>query len=124
MIRGIRGATTVPEDDEKAVWQATEELMRKIESENSLQPESISHVIITVTDDLTSTFPARALREMKDYQYVPVMCAQEIPVPGSIRKCIRLMVSAEVHVPQKDVRHVYLNEAEKLRPDLSLTNEG
>jgi chorismate mutase len=121
MIRGIRGATTVAGDNKDEILKATEELMRKIEEQNGLSPEHISHVMITVTDDLTATFPARSLRDMPGYQFVPVMCAREIPVPGSLPFCIRLMVTAETDRGQKDVIHIYLNEAEKLRPDLSLT---
>lgn len=123
MIRGIRGATTVDGNNADFIHQATEELMLKIAERNSLKPEDISHVIVTVTHDLTATFPARALRDLPGYQFVPVMCAQEIPVPDSMPQCIRLMVTAAVDKKQEEINHVYLNQAEKLRPDLSLTKE-
>ncbi|SDN37294.1 chorismate mutase [Alkalicoccus daliensis] len=123
MIRGIRGATTVEKNDAGLIHRATEELMKQIEEQNNLKPQDISHVIITVTEELTATFPARALRDLPGYQFVPVMCAQEIPVPGSMKSCIRLMVTAATEKNQEEINHIYLNKAEKLRPDLSLTKE-
>ncbi|WP_147804789.1 chorismate mutase [Alkalicoccus halolimnae] len=123
MIRGIRGATTISENQETEILSATEELMQEIAAKNAIEPENISHVIITVTEDINATFPARALRDLYGYTFVPVMCAQEIPVPGSLPFCIRLMVTADVSLEQHEVKHIYLNEAEKLRPDLSLTKE-
>jgi chorismate mutase len=123
VIRGIRGATTIAENQETEILSATEELMQEIAARNAIAPGDISHVIITVTEDINATFPARALRDLSGYTYVPVMCAREIPVPGSLPLCIRLMVTADVSLEQHEIKHVYLNEAEKLRPDLSLTKE-
>lgn len=123
MIRGIRGATTVVKNEASHIYAATEELMKEIEKRNNLKPSDISHVIVTVTGDLDDAFPAGAVRNMQGYQYVPVMCAKEIPVPGSINSCIRLMVTAETEIEQENIQHIYLHKAEKLRPDLSLTKK-
>ncbi|WP_444685618.1 chorismate mutase [Alkalicoccus luteus] len=122
MIRGIRGAATINENTESEILLHTERLMKEIESRNALDPEQIAHVIVTVTEDINATFPARALRDIEGYQFVPVMCSREIPVPGSMPLCIRLMVTAETDLEQKDIQHVYLGKAASLRPDLSLTN--
>ena len=123
MIRGIRGATTIEKDQEEEVVQATKELLDKMISANDLDPEKVSHIWFTVTSDIQSAFPAKAARLIDGWEFVPVMCAQEIPVPGSLPLCVRIMLSAELDKSQKDVQHVYLNEAVRLRPDLGLTNK-
>ena len=116
--RGIRGATTVPADDPVLILQATRELLEAILGENEgMQPEDVGSAIFTVTDDLASTFPAQAAREM-GWDMVPMLCAREIPVPGSLPRVIRVLVHWNTEVPQSEIRHVYLRDAVKLRPDL------
>ena len=116
--RGIRGATTVPADDPALILQATRELLEAILGENvGMQPEDVGSAIFTVTDDLASTFPAQAAREM-GWDMVPMLCAREIPVPGSLPRVIRVLVHWNTEVPQSEIRHVYLRDAVKLRPDL------
>lgn len=123
MVRGIRGAITVRENDEQIILKETERLLREIIDANNIDPEDVSHVIVTVTNDLNATFPAKALRNVPGWTYVPVMCATEIPVPNSLEKCIRLLLTVNTNVPQKDIQHIYLEDAVKLRPDLHLTKE-
>ncbi|WP_018922243.1 chorismate mutase [Salsuginibacillus kocurii] len=123
MIRGIRGATTVKQDSEDEVVKATEHLLREIVERNQLQPEDVSHIWFTLTEDLVSAFPAKATRRLTGWDFVPVMCAQEIPVPNSLARCIRIMVTAETSLKQIEVEHVYHNEAVQLRPDLQLTKK-
>jgi chorismate mutase len=116
--RGIRGATTVPADDTVLILQATRELLEAILAENvGMQPEDVGSAVFTVTDDLDATFPAQAAREM-GWDMVPMLCAREIPVPGSLPHVIRVLVHWNTHVPQSEIRHVYLHDAVKLRPDL------
>jgi chorismate mutase len=116
--RGIRGATTVPADDTVLILQATRELLEAILAENvGMQPEDVGSAVFTVTDDLVATFPAQAAREM-GWDMVPMLCAREIPVPGSLPHVIRVLVHWNTHVPQSEIRHVYLHDAVKLRPDL------
>jgi len=116
--RGIRGATTVAADEPDLVLQATRELLEAILKENEgMTPEDVGSAIFTVTEDLTSTFPAQAARQM-GWSMVPMMCAREIPVPGSLRKVIRVLVHWNTDVPQSEIKHVYLRDAVKLRPDL------
>jgi chorismate mutase len=117
-IRGIRGATTVTADEPDLILQATRELLEEILEENKgMQPEDVASAIFTVTDDLTSTFPAQAAREM-GWSQVPMLCAREIPVPNSLARVIRVLVHWNTQLAQSQITHVYLREAVKLRPDL------
>ena len=117
-IRGIRGATTVTADEPDLILQATRELLEEILDENSgMKSEDIASAIFTVTEDIASTFPAQAARQM-GWSLVPMMCAREIPVPGSLRGVIRVLVHWNTDVPQNQITHVYLRDAVKLRPDL------
>lgn len=116
--RGIRGATTVLEDEAETILQATRELLEAILNENeSMTPEDVGSAIFTVTDDLASTFPAQAARQM-GWGLVPMICAREIPVPGGLPKVIRVLVHWNTETPQSEVKHVYLRDAVRLRPDL------
>ena len=117
-IRGIRGATTVSADEPDLILQGTRELLEAIlDANESMKPEDVGSALFTVTDDLESTFPAQAAREM-GWGLVPMICAREIPVPGSLRRVIRVLVHWNTEVPQKEITHVYLRDAVKLRPDL------
>jgi chorismate mutase len=116
--RGIRGATTVAADEPDLILQATRELLEAILKDNDgMEPKDVGSAIFTVTEDLTSTFPAQAARQM-GWSMVPMMCAREIPVPGSLRKVIRALVHWDTDTPQSEIKHVYLRDAVKLRPDL------
>jgi chorismate mutase len=117
-IRGIRGAITVMADEPELILQATCELLEAILEENAgMQPEDVASAVFTVTDDLASTFPAQAARQM-GWGLVPMLCAREIPVPGSLAHVIRVLVHWNTEVPQSEIKHVYLREAVRLRPDL------
>jgi chorismate mutase len=117
-IRGIRGATTVAEDQPNLILEATRELLEAILKENpGMNPEDVGSAIFTVTDDLVSTFPAQAARQM-GWSMVPMMCAREIPVPGSLPRAIRVLVHWNTETPQGQIKHVYLRDAVRLRPDL------
>ncbi|HUE99134.1 MAG TPA: chorismate mutase [Anaerolineales bacterium] len=117
-IRGIRGAITVTADEPELILQATRELLEEILAENDgMQPEDVASAIFTVTDDLASTFPAQAARQM-GWGLVPMLCAREIPVFDSLPRVIRLLVHWNTEVSQSEIKHVYLRDAVKLRPDL------
>jgi len=117
-IRGIRGATTVTADEPELILQATRELLEEILAENQgMQPEDVASALFTVTDDLASTFPAQGARQM-GWGLVPMLCAREIPVPGSLPRVIRVLVHWNTELPQNEITHVYLRDAVKLRPDL------
>ncbi|NMA91386.1 MAG: chorismate mutase, partial [Amphibacillus sp.] len=81
MIRGIRGATTVTENNELEIIENTRQLVLEMIEKNNVQAEDVSSVLVTVTDDLTATFPAKPIRQLPGWTYVPVMCMQEIKVP-------------------------------------------
>ncbi|WP_240375591.1 chorismate mutase [Bacillus piscicola] len=121
MIRGVRGATTISEDREEEIVSATTELLAEMIEANSLEAESVSNIWFTVTADIKAAFPAKATRQFQGWEYVPVMCAQEIPVPGSLPLCIRVMLTADIAGAQSEVKHIYLRKATRLRPDLSQT---
>lgn len=124
MIRGIRGAITIKEDNEHEVLNATEELLREMIKENEIEAENVAQVLMTVTDDIKAAFPAKAIRRFPDWTFVPVTCAKEIPVTGSLPLCIRVLMTVNTEKRQADIKHIYLKEAKKLRPDLSLTSEN
>src|SRR5690625_3586757 len=92
MTRGVRGATTVTENNAEQILKNTKLLIKEMVRKNNITPESVSHVFISVTKDLNATFPAKSLRELAGWKYVPVMCMTEIDVPGSLAKCIRVMM--------------------------------
>ena len=117
-IRGIRGATTVTADEPDLILRATRELLEAIlEANEGMKSEDVGSALFTVTDDLISTFPAQAARQM-GWSLVPMMCAREIPVPGSLPLAIRVLVHWNTGTPQNKITHVYLRDAVKLRPDL------
>lgn len=117
-IRGLRGATTVVADNGQAVLEATEALVRAMAKENEVVPEDIISVLISTTTDVKSAFPAKAVRSIAGWTYVPVMCTHEMDVPGSMPLCIRALMHVNTNLTQKEVRHIYQNDAVKLRPDL------
>ncbi|MCH6268557.1 MULTISPECIES: chorismate mutase [Neobacillus] len=118
MIRGVRGATTVDANTEEAIVSATEELLAKLIEVNHIEPDSVASVFISTTEDVNAVFPAKALRNFAGWTYVPVVCMREIPVPGSLKMCVRIMMHVNTSVSQKDIIHVYLKDAVVLRPDL------
>jgi chorismate mutase len=118
-VRGIRGATTVCEDDAEAIRVATRELLLAICSANpALRSPDIASVFFTTTEGLRAAYPAQAAREL-GWEEVPLMCAQEIPVPGSLPCCVRVMILWNTGLAQSEIHHVYLREAVQLRPDLN-----
>ena len=117
-IRGIRGATTVGIDHPDQIITDTQELLEVISHSNpGLRTEDIASAFFTTTSDLVSTHPALAARQM-GWTLVPMMCAVEIPVPGSLPRCVRVLIHWNTESDQKDIRHIYLHDATKLRPDL------
>lgn len=118
MIRGIRGATTVAHNEEKEMLEVTIQLTEEMVTVNAVKPELISHIFISVTQDLNATFPAKALRGLPGWSHVPVMCMAEIDVPTGLEKCIRIMMVTNTERSQTEIIHVFQNEAIKLRPDL------
>ncbi len=117
-VRGVRGATTVESDDPALIRAAARELMEEILRRNQIVDfDDVISAVFTTTEDLVSAFPAEAARAMGMNQ-VPLLCAQEIPVTGSMSRCIRLLLHINSDRTPKEIVHVYLRDAQKLRPDL------
>lgn len=123
MVRGIRGAITIENNTEQEITEASTELCQVLIQQNQIDPETVAQVLFTVTEDVTAAFPAKVLREFPGWSFVPVVCAQEIPVPGSLPLCIRVLLTVNTEVKQDEIEHAYLRDAIKLRPDLTLTND-
>ncbi len=118
MLRGIRGATTVKSNSENEILEATKELLLAIQEKNpSLHSEDLASVIFSVTEDLNKSFPAVAARNI-GWKLVPLFSTQEIPVPGSLSLCIRVLLHWNTSLKQNEIQHIYLREAVNLRPDL------
>jgi chorismate mutase len=112
----LRGANSVERNDADAICEATDRLIRELMTQNDLRPEAMVSAIFTLTDDLNAAFPAVAARAI-GLDRVPLLCAREIPVPGSLPRVIRALV--HYYAPEDHVsRHVYLGEARALRTDL------
>lgn len=117
-VRGVRGATTVDKDDPQQIRAAARELMEEILRRNAIVDfDDVISAVFTTTEDLVSAFPAEAARAMGMSQ-VPLLCAREIPVPGSMPFCIRILLHVNTNRTPREIEHVYLRNAQKLRPDL------
>jgi chorismate mutase len=112
----LRGAVSVERNDAQDILDATAQLMREIMQRNELQPDSVVSCVFTATRDLNAEFPAVAARAV-GFDRVPLLCAQEIPVPRSMPRVIRVLI--HYYAPQEHTpAHVYLGDARELRNDL------
>lgn len=117
-VRGIRGATTAGENTAEAILSATRELLLEMVRQNGVELDEIAAVIFTCTGDLNAAFPAEASRAL-GWSSVPLLTAREVDVPGALPRCIRVLILWNTPRSQEEVAHVYLREAEALRPDLT-----
>jgi monofunctional chorismate mutase len=115
--RGLRGATTADDNSAGAILAATRELLERLVARNALDVADIASAFFTVTDDLDAAYPALAAREL-GWSEVALLCAREIPVPGSVARCIRVLLHINTTKGQGDLRPIYLREAVALRPDV------
>ncbi len=119
LLRGVRGATTVTKDDAGLVVAATKELLLAMLEQNQITDfDLIASIFFTTSPDLSSAFPAEAARAV-GMKHVALICSREIPVEGSLEKAIRILMHYNSSKKQSEIKHVYLNDAKKLRPDLS-----
>ncbi|MDE3112916.1 MAG: chorismate mutase [Chloroflexota bacterium] len=114
-VRGVRGATTVAANDREEIVSATKDLLQRIVALNAMASEDVASVWFTATPDLDAEFPAAAAREI-GWTDVPLICSREIPVPGALGRCIRVLIHWNTGRSQREVRHVFLREARSLRP--------
>ncbi|GBD93392.1 chorismate mutase AroH [bacterium BMS3Abin05] len=122
MVRGIRGAIDTPENTEKAILDSSEKLLRKMLELNQIETEAIAAIFFSLTPDLNATFPAKAARRMGLIN-VPLLHMQEIAVPEMMQRVIRILILANLNSDQRDIRHVYLENARQLRPDIAWEEE-
>jgi chorismate mutase len=116
-LRALRGATTVGHNDPDAIIAGTSELLEEMLGRNQVASEDLVSVIFTTTRDLTAEFPAAAARRL-GISAVPLLCAQEINVPGAVPRCIRVLMHVYTDRDHDGVQHVYLGAAKQLRSDL------
>jgi len=117
LVRGIRGAITVDSNNQEEIIKKTKELLVTIKKENDFKIEDIVSIFFSVTPDLNAAFPARAARELGWYK-VPLFDMQEIEVPRSLPKCIRILIQINCQKSQTEIIHCYLRGAKILRKDL------
>jgi chorismate mutase len=123
MVRGIRGATTVPENTREAILEAAAELLDAIVRANDVDREHVASAFFTTTTDLNAEFPAVAARNA-GWTDVPLMCGHEMSVPGGLPRCLRLLLHVNTERALQEVQHVYLRGAVALRPDLAQAASG
>jgi chorismate mutase len=116
-LRAARGAIRVPSDDGDVLLGSTERLLSALLQRNRIDPEDLVSIMFTATEDLRAAFPAEAARRM-GLGHVPLLCAQEIPVEGSMPSVIRILVHFHSDRTLGEVEHVYLDGAESLRDDV------
>lgn len=117
-VRAVRGAIAVASDDAAEMRAAVHELIGEVVRRNALAPAEVVSALFTLTPDLAAIFPAVAARE-SGWDAVPMLCAQEVAVPGALPRCIRVLLHVERVWDERAAEHVYLREAAGLRPDLS-----
>ncbi len=116
--RAIRGATTASENSETAILNAASELLRAILVANALAPANLISVLFTITHDLDAAYPTRAAREL-GWTDVPLLDAQQPRIASDLPRCVRVLIHCESERAMSEIKHVYLDEAKKLRPDLT-----
>jgi chorismate mutase len=116
-VRAIRGATTIDDDTPESITERVVALLSRIMERNGLVEEDIISILFTATEDVVSAFPATAARSM-GLGAVPLICARELSIVGSVPRCIRLMMHASTDHSREDIHHVYLEGAQGLRDDL------
>ena len=116
--RGIRGATTVSNNEREEILTATRQLLALLIRANGVESKDVASAVFTTTPDIDAEFPALAARQL-GWLDVPLLCGHEMCVPGSLPMCIRVLVHWNTNKTQEEVEHIYVRDAKKLRPDLS-----
>ena len=118
VCRGVRGATTVVENDAREILAATRQLLALMIRLNGIESVDVASGVFTTTTDLNAVFPATAARQL-GWMSVPLLCGHEMEVPDSLPRCIRILLHWNTDRNQDEIHHVYLKEAVRLRPDQS-----
>ena len=122
VVRGIRGAITVGENDREAILDGTRELLEAMVEANGVETDAIASCHFTTSPDLNAEFPAEATRRLEGWKYVPLLCGHEMNVPGSMQKCVRILLHVNTDAAPQDIQHIYLRDATRLRTDLAAEN--
>ena len=117
VCRGIKGATTVERNTRDEILAATTELLQLMIERNGINPDDVASALFTTTTDLNAEFPAVAARRM-GWTEVPLVCAHELDVPGSLGMCLRILLHVNTEKSAREIAHVYIRGARVLRPDL------
>ena len=117
-VRGVRGATTVEANTYEALERAVIELMEEIESQNDIDPHEIVSATFSATTDIDVVFPAKIARSRSHWEHVPLLDVQQMQVKGSLERCIRVLIHVNTPLEQHQIKHIYLNGARDLRPDI------
>ncbi|HTW13834.1 MAG TPA: chorismate mutase [Nocardioides sp.] len=119
-VRAIRGATQLEEDVREHMLDRVAEMVTDVMTSNGLEIDDFISVVFTATSDLHSEFPAYAARQL-GFGEVPLICARELEIAGSMPRVVRMMAHVETDLPRADITHVYLHGAAALRSDLTRT---
>ena len=122
-ICSIRGAITIEENTKENIVTNTETLLKEILTQNNINKDDIINIIFSATKDVTKAYPAIATRNL-GITDCAIMCLQEMYVEDSLSMCIRIMLTANVDLKKQDIKHIYLKEAKRLRPDITLKNSS
>jgi chorismate mutase len=116
--RGVRGATTIERNEREEILTATRQLLGLMVRINGIEPRDVASALFTTTPDINAEFPALAARQL-GWLDVPLLCTHEMAIPGSLPRCIRVLLHWNTDKRQQDIEHVYVREAKRLRPDLT-----
>jgi chorismate mutase len=116
--RGVRGAITVDRNEREEILVATRQLLALMIRTNGIASRDVASALFTTTPDINAEFPALAARQL-GWLDVPLLCGHEMTVPGSLPLCIRVLIHWNTDKRQPEIEHIYLREAERLRPDLT-----
>lgn len=119
-VRGIRGANNAENNSAESIKNTTQCLIKEILRQNKIETSQIISIFLTATDDLDAAFPACGVREMgEEWSMVPLLCSREINVKGAMKSVIRVLILTEIAEKNSEIKHIYLGETKKLRPDIS-----
>ena len=116
--RGVRGATTITQNDREEILTATRQLLALMIRINGIEPADVASALFTTTPDIDAEFPALAARQL-GWLDVPLLCGHEMTVRGGLPLCVRILLHWNTEKPQAEIKHVYEREAKRLRPDLT-----
>jgi chorismate mutase len=116
--RGVRGATTIASNTREEILTATRQLLALMIRRNGIESRDVASALFSTTPDIDAEFPALAARQL-GWLDVPLLCGHEIAVPGSLPLCIRVMIHWNTDKPQNEIEHIYVRDANRLRPDLT-----